>query len=61
VGTKTTHTLKEGETLRIIAEKYYGNRNLSNYIAQHNADLISNPNLVPIGTKLKIPELKPKE
>jgi nucleoid DNA-binding protein/nucleoid-associated protein YgaU len=61
VGTKATHTLKEGETLRIIAEKYYGNRNLSKYIVMHNPSVITNPDLVPVGTKLEIPELKARE
>jgi nucleoid-associated protein YgaU len=59
VGTKATHVLKEGETLRIVAEQYYGNRNLSKYIVEHNSSVITNPNLVPVGTKLSIPELEP--
>jgi phage tail protein X len=58
VGTKGVHVLESGETLRIIAEKYYGNRNLSKYIYEHNKSVIANPDRVPAGTKLNIPELE---
>jgi nucleoid-associated protein YgaU len=58
VGTKEVHILESGETLRIIAEKYYGNRNLSKYIYEYNKSVITNPDRVPAGTKLNIPELE---
>lgn len=58
VGTKETYTLRNGETLRILAERYYGNRNMATYIIAHNN--ITDPNLVAVGTIIKIPELKPK-
>jgi len=59
-GTQTEHTVKRGETLRIISEKYFGTRELSTYIVEHNKDIISNPNNVAVGTKIKIPKLEKK-
>ncbi len=58
VGTQTTHTLKEGETLRRVSLRFYGTKELWNYILRHNRDIISNPDVVPCGTVLKIPQLK---
>ena len=59
-GTQAEHTVKRGETLRIISEKYFGTRELSTYIVEHNKDIISNPNNVAVGTKIKIPKLEKK-
>ena len=59
-GTQAEHTVKRGETLRIISEKYFGTRELSTYIIEHNKDIISNPNNVSVGTKIKIPKLEKK-
>ncbi|WP_321331402.1 HU family DNA-binding protein [uncultured Bacteroides sp.] len=58
IGTKTTYAVKEGETLTRIALRFYGTKNLWPYIVKHNRNLIKNPNNVPYGTVLKIPELK---
>lgn len=58
VGTKESYTLQHGETLRIVAEKYYGSRVLASYIAAYNK--IEDPNLVSAGTVILIPELKRK-
>lgn len=58
IGTKSTYTLRGGETIRIIAERYYGSREMAPYIALYNN--ISDPNMVAAGTVLKIPELKRK-
>jgi hypothetical protein len=60
VGTMATHTLQPGETLTRVALKYYGTKNLYPYIVEHNKGTIPNPNSVPIGTTLKIPELVKK-
>ena len=59
-GTQAEHVIKRGETLRIISEKYFGTRELSTYIVEHNKDIISNPNNVAVGTKIKIPKLEKK-
>lgn len=58
VGTKSTYTLRGGETIRIIAERYYGSREMAPYIALYNN--ISDANKVAAGTVLKIPDLKRK-
>ena len=60
VGTQSEHTIKRGETLRIISEKYFGTRELATYIIEHNKDNIPNPNNVSVGTKIKIPKLEKK-
>lgn len=59
-GTLATHTIKSGETLRIISEKYYGSRNFSSKIVEHNKATIKNPDNVPAGTKINIPRLVEK-
>lgn len=60
IGTKTTHTIKEGETLIRISYRYYGTKDLYPYLITHNRSVIKNSNLVPIGTTIRIPELKKK-
>lgn len=59
-GTKTTHTIKEGETLTKVSLRYYGTKGMWPYIVKHNPNVIKNPNTVPYGTKIKIPELTKK-
>ena len=59
-GTKATHTIKEGETLTKVALRYYGTKALWPYIVKHNRDVIKNPDNVPYGTTIKIPELTKK-
>ena len=49
------HTVKRGETLRLIAEHYYGNRNRSDEIYQANRSTLSDPNRIRPGQKLAIP------
>lgn len=60
VGTKTTYTLEDGETLIRASLKFYGSKNFWPYIAKHNEKNIKNVNNVPKGTKLLIPELERK-
>ena len=60
VGTKTTHILKKGETLIRIAYRYYGTKDLYPYLIMHNRSVIKNPDSVPLGTVIKIPELRKK-
>ncbi len=49
------YTVKKGDTLSKIAEKYYGDASKYNIIFKANRDVIKNPNLVYPGQKLKIP------
>lgn len=60
VGTKTMYTIKEGETLIRVSLRFYGTKDLWPYIVKHNRDVIKNPDRVPYGTTLKIPELAKK-
>lgn len=60
VGTKTTYTIKEGETLTRVALRFYGAKSLWPYIVKHNPGVIKNPDNVPYGTVIKIPELVKK-
>ncbi|MBP1615549.1 MAG: hypothetical protein H6Q13_2997 [Bacteroidetes bacterium] len=60
VGTKATYTLQEGETLTKVSLRFYGTKSMWPYIVKHNRNTIKDPNKVPYGTTLKIPELKKK-
>ena len=61
VGTETTYTVKEGETLTRISLRFYGTKALWPYIVKHNADVLKNPNNVTSGIILKIPKLIKKQ
>jgi tetratricopeptide (TPR) repeat protein len=50
-----THTVKAGDTLSALAQRYYGDRSRSEVIWETN-QLPPNPRLAP-GTTLKIPEI----
>lgn|SRR5690554_2163945 len=52
---KTT-VLDEGETLRLLALELFGDKEFWIYIYQENRDVISNPNRVPFGLELNIPD-----
>lgn len=60
IGTETTYTLKEGETLTKVALRFYGTKALWPYLVKHNSDLIKNPDNVPSGVTIKIPKLEKK-
>ena len=60
-GTLATHTLRRGESLARLAERYYGNRNLWTYLARYNRNNIKDANDIPVGTLIRIPKLVPKE
>jgi nucleoid-associated protein YgaU len=49
------HVVKKGETLSKIAEEYYGDAALYPKIFEANRDILSNPNLIKVGQKLRIP------
>lgn len=58
VGVRETLRLKAGETLRGLALEHYGSKNYVEYIIVFND--IKNPDVVPVGMELKLPELKLK-
>ena len=55
-GTKTKYTIKEGETLTRVSLRFYGTKAMWPYIVKHNPKVIKNPNNVPYGTTIEIPE-----
>ena len=59
-GTLSTHTIRRGDSLVKLALKFYGNKKLWPYIVKHNRKVIKNPDNVPIGTTIRIPQLSPK-
>ena len=50
-----THVVQAGDTLSRIAEKYYGDASLYTRIFQANRDVLSDPNKIRPGQKLRIP------
>lgn len=50
---ETVYTVKSGDTLSAIAQRYYGNAGEYMKIANYNN--IDNPDLIQVGQKLKIP------
>ncbi len=60
VGTRTSYTIKEGESLVRVSLKFYGTKKLWTYIARYNRELLKDADCVPVGTVLRVPELIPK-
>lgn len=58
VGVKCSYTLRKGESVSIVARKYFNDPKLSVYISKLNN--LSNPDLVEVGQVIKVPELKHK-
>jgi nucleoid DNA-binding protein len=52
----TTETMKQGGRLTLMALKYYGNKVFWVYIYEANKDKITDPNNIPVGTKIRIPK-----
>jgi nucleoid-associated protein YgaU len=50
------HEVKSGETLSKIAKQYYGDANKYPKVFEANRDQLSNPDLIKVGQKLKIPD-----
>lgn len=49
------HVVQSGDTLSKIAQKYYGDASLYTKIFQANRDVLSDPNKISPGQKLRIP------
>jgi nucleoid-associated protein YgaU len=50
-----TYVVQSGDTLSKIAQKYYGDATLYTKIFQANRDVLSDPNKISPGQKLRIP------
>lgn len=48
--------IRYGSRLTLLAQKYYGNKHFWCYIFEENKRKIQNPNQIPIGTLLDIPD-----
>lgn len=59
VGTAQTYKVRSGETIRIIAERFFGSRQMAPYIIKYNN--ISDPDHVAEGTVLNVPKLESKK
>lgn len=59
VGTAQTYKIRSGETIRIIAERFFGSRQMAPYIIKYNG--VADPDHVGEGTVLKIPALELKK
>jgi LysM repeat protein len=53
---ETIHVVVAGDTLGAIARKYYGKASLYMKIFEANKDILSNPDLIKVGQKLRIPK-----
>ena len=51
------YEVKPGDTLGHIAQRFYGKASLFTKIFEANRDILSNPDLIKVGQKLKIPKI----
>jgi len=49
------HEVVKGDTLSKIAERYYGDPSLYPQIFEANKDILTDPNRIKVGQKLRIP------
>jgi len=56
-GAPQTYTIRSGDNLSKIAARFYGDAEKRNVIYEANRDVISDPNVLSIGTTIKIPAL----
>jgi hypothetical protein len=52
---RRSHKIVDGDTLGALAERYLGSAERSGEIFEANRDLLTSPELLPIGTVLRIP------
>lgn len=55
-GEATVYEVKPGDTLGAIAQRFYGKASLYPKIFEANRDILTNPDLIKVGQKLKIPK-----
>lgn len=53
---ETIYTVQKGDTLSALAQRFYGKASLYPKIFEANRDVLSNPDLIKIGQKLRIPK-----
>ncbi len=51
----TTHTIRDGDTLSRLAERYLGEGRRYLEIYEYNRDVLPGPDVLPIGAQLRIP------
>jgi phage tail protein X len=51
-----THRIRDGDTLPEIAWKYLGDRNRWTEILQANRDILADPEILPVGRRIRIPD-----
>lgn len=54
-GEQEVHVLKQGENITQLAKQIYGHKSFAKYIIRFNN--ISDPDMITVGTKLRIPKL----
>lgn len=59
-GTQASYTLRAGESLAKVAQKFYGNKKLWPYLVGYNRAILPDPDRIPVGTTIRIPVLVPK-
>ncbi len=52
----TVYEVKSGDTLGALAQRFYGKAGLYPKIFEANRDILTDPNLIKVGQKLKIPK-----
>lgn len=56
-GEAQIYEVKPGDTLGHIAQRFYGKASLYMKIFEANKDILTNPDLIKVGQKLKIPKI----
>jgi len=56
-GVLQVYEVKPGDTLGAIAQRFYGKASLYPKIFEANRDILTNPDLIKVGQKLKIPKV----
>ena len=54
-GEETVHVVVSGDTLSALAKRYYGKASLYMKIFEANRDILTDPNLIKVGQRLRIP------
>ena len=55
VPAEETHTVVDGDTLPALAKRYLGSADRAGEIFAYNRDVLSDPDMLPIGAELRIP------